>query len=351
MTSKRNSPPFSMVERDFGILASIARCGGLSAEQISTHHFPPAVIRLYKDTSKSEVAGLKVVVHANCQLRLRLLKTYGYIKRIERYQVLSEGKKPFLYTLTRFGAQTLASKLNCTVEQTGYRERETRVRPNYIEHHIKVNDIRLAFMRAVEQAEGITLRAWYDELELAKIHSRFTISVQTATTTKQEKLFPDACCVLSGADDVPRYAFIEYDGGTETTQSSSEAYRTFAYKMRLYKALIFKEKGVVAPSLLQQVYGVASARVLTITTSRVRRDRLREASEKVGCERIFWFASHEDVVKAKIVERPHGDGQGTSYSAILPNILSDPVWQLAKDLDETRPDHALDEPFKRLRLK
>jgi hypothetical protein len=354
MTS-RKSPPFIVTERDFRIKAIIARCGGLTAEQIGAYHFTPTVIRVYRDKFSREVDHLEVVVHANCQRRLKLLKDNGYVRRIERYQLLSEGKKPYLYTLTRFGAQTLAAHLNCTVEETGWRERETRLRPNYIEHHIKINDIRLAFMRAVEQVEGITLVAWRDELELTKIHSQFTIPLKVGTETRHEKLFPDACVILRGRDNVPRYAFIEYDGGTETTESRNDEYRTFAHKMRLYKSLIFKNKDTNEESPLRKHYGIPTARVLTVTTSSTRRDRLVEVSERVECERVFWFSTHGRITTPSIVEYGKNaiangvEGMETAYRAVLPNILSDPIWRIAADKDPTRPDHALDEPFKLIR--
>lgn len=362
MTSKRisKSPPFMLNDRDYQILSDIGKCGGLTAQQIGIQHFNPTVIRVYHPDGS--VQGLEIMIHANCQKRLKLLLDNNFTRRVELYQRLKEGKKPYFYTLTRKGAQAVAAFLQCAIEETGWRERETRFRANYIHHHIKINDIRLALMRSLRESEDITLVHWYDEVELTKLHSEFTVPVNLGNSTVEGKLFPDACFVLRGADGKLRYHFVEADTGTETTESNNDLYRTFATKMRRYKHFLLdevvqapKESGKVGfVSRFEERYGVKRARVLTVTASQARRKRLLEVTERVGAQRLFWFSTHPQLITPSIVpyvRKTKKNGEEVeleAFQALMPDFLSEPMWLIAKDSDTTRPEHSLDEPFVRL---
>src|SRR5690242_5437175 len=115
-------------DRVYQMLLIIAACGALTAIQISTLLFPPAVLRR-KGKEKKLLPAPKSIVHSNCQSWLKRLCKAGYLRRIERYQLLSEGKKPYLYAVTARGAQVLAAHLRCEVQDLQWRRTDARLKP------------------------------------------------------------------------------------------------------------------------------------------------------------------------------------------------------------------------------
>jgi hypothetical protein len=100
------SPDFKLGDRDKNILRDVGRFGGLTAEQVSILHFPLVVI---PDMAKVGADGRhppKMAVHSNCQKRLKILLEAGYTQRIERFVLLSHGKKPYYYSTTKKGGRT-----------------------------------------------------------------------------------------------------------------------------------------------------------------------------------------------------------------------------------------------------
>lgn len=310
MTEFRDSVSFRMTDRDLKILQIIGKCGGLTAEQVGRHFFEVPVV------------NGKIATHSNGQRRMKFLKNAGFVQRIERYQLLSEGKKPYLYTLTESGAECLAEYLGCKVEDLEWRKKDTRLRHNYIEHLILTNDVRLAIMKSIEKKPDMELLFWHDELELEKINSRDKIPIEVDGKTQYVKLIPDAFFVFTQSE-VSRYCFLEIDRGTQTIVSNDETYRTWERKVKTY--INYFKSG-----LYEQMAGTISGRVLTVTTSEQRRDRLLEVSEKVGALQRFWFTTHKDSTQPWIekVTTPEGEEK---LVAVSPDIIRDPIWKMAKD--------------------
>jgi len=293
------------------------------------------------------------MVHSNCERRLKQYKDAGLVKRIERYQLLREGKKPYLYSLTPQGADVLCEHFECTVEELGWRKLDTRLRANYIEHLIMTNDVRLAIERAVEETPGIELVTWRDELALAHAHSEDKITYQFIDgSTKDVTLNPDAYFLLRSQDGQERHHFVEIDRGTETAMSSDESYRTWGRKIDTYIQYFYAKNKTTGQTYLQARYGTPNARVLSVTTSQRRMERLIEASERVGAKGRFWFAVHAELVKPIIYGRwqrvTYESGSETDvlfYTSQRPDVLHGPVWTIAtKDRAEK---HAFIETFTR----
>lgn len=275
-------------------MKAIAAYGGLTALQISTLYFPAAAIR-----------G-EAVPHSNCQHRLKLLRESGYIRRVERYQLLTEGKKPYLYALTRKGAQLLASFLGCDVQDVDWRQTDIRLTPPYVEHLILTNDVRVAITKAVQDTPPLRLVAWHDELMLKRTHHADTITIKTVQgKTLKGKLIPDAYFALSaGAVQEDKHFFLEIDRGTETGASSDESQRTWIRKVLMY--LEYYQRGGV----YEQRYGTYKGRVLTVTTSEARLGHLKRLTEEAGGKQRFWF---------------------TTFERVTPQtVLTAPIWQMAK---------------------
>lgn len=328
MTSSKNTTSFRMTERDYLILEDIAKCGGLTAEQIGIKHFGVAVVE-----------G-KTAIHSNCQRRMKLLREAGFVRRIERYQLLSEGKKPYLYTLTSKGAQALTHFKECSLEELNWRKKDARLRPNYVEHLIMTNDIRLAITRSVEATSGLTLIMWRDELVLGREHSTDKIPIEGDNGNERYvTLIPDAYFVIEDAQGKSWHHFLEIDRGTETTVSSNEGYRTWGRKIETYISYLYRT------GLYEARYGTRNGRVLTVTTSYNRAKRLKSVTEEEGGQVRFWFAAYPDLMNISIHEYLNEQGERVR-DVHMPNVVTQALWLVA-----SKPDvelHAVSETFNRL---
>src|SRR5439155_25732616 len=128
-------------DRDMRSFKAMAARGGLTARQISTL-FYPSVFVTNKDTKERYLDECNA--HSNCRDRLKRHMKEGNIRRIERYQLLSEGKRPYAYALTRKGARLLADHLACEIEDLDWRQTNIRLHKDHIEHLILDNDFRVA---------------------------------------------------------------------------------------------------------------------------------------------------------------------------------------------------------------
>jgi Replication-relaxation len=293
-TSSNAGALFSPTQRDSHVLKAIAAHGGLTALQASTLFFPRALVH-------GEPAP-----HSNCQYRLKCLRAHGYIKRVERYQLLTEGKKPYLYTITRKGAQLLASFLGCELQDLDWRQTDIRLTAPYVEHLILTNDVRIAITKAIQDTPPLQLVTWQDELTLKSTHHADMLTITTPTGKPLKgKLIPDAYMLLSTGDgQEDRHFFLEIDRATETGASSDESQRTWTRKILMYLEY-FKRDGLYA-----QRYGTVKGRVLTVTTSTTRLAHLKCLTEDAGGKQRFWF---------------------TTFDRITPQtVLTKPIWQLAQ---------------------
>jgi hypothetical protein len=339
-----SSKTFRMEERDYDILKDIAQCGGLTAEQINYLHFAPVVMK-----------G-RLGIHSNCQRRLKLLREAKFLSRIDRYQLLKEGKKPYLYALSSHGAECLSEHLGCAIVDLQWRKRDTRLRPNYIEHLIMTNNIRSAVMKAVRRSAGLVLLEWRDELTLAKLHNAFKIPLRRADrSTEMVSLIPDAYFVLQTPTGELKHFFLEVDRGTEKAAGNHESDRTYKRKIETYleflEGTLYQEKEVQGKkmrSLYEERYGTHTGRVLTVTTGMKRLDRLKKVSEDAGARQRFWFTLHKTVMLPNIEDfnlsedAPKREKKATAH---FPNILSDKLWSFA--CNDTGELHSLDEHFQR----
>src|SRR3954470_5147814 len=125
-----DAQPLALQARDFEVFYTICQCGALTARQISALYFPPFQYPLE-------------VPNSNCQYRIRLFCEHGYLSHIEQPQIPSDGRKPYLYQLTKKGVQILALSLGCAVTDLPYRERDSRLSELFLEHLILGNDVRV----------------------------------------------------------------------------------------------------------------------------------------------------------------------------------------------------------------
>lgn len=329
-----NKYAFTMQTRDYDILEIIGLCGALTSEQIGIYIWERAGV--FTDTTKSNPDGShppKITVQSNCQRRMKLLHEAGFVHRVERFQTLKEGKKSYFYTLTASGAEAVTSVRGSNIF---WRKTDSRLRPNYVEHLIMTNDVRLAIMRLQkpDHPSGLRLARWRDELMLAQDHKELKIPaiVNPDKTISYSSLIPDAYVVLRDQDGYESRFFLEIDRGSESIISSNPFYRTWAHKIHLYMHFIFTLQGA-KESIYTQMYRELDVKVLTITTSDERRERLLDTSERVGAQKHFLFASYPDIMRIgvqKISDKETTKGR-PRYIITLPNIWADAIWRIASD--------------------
>jgi hypothetical protein len=304
-TSKPSKPRaprryrFTPVARDVQILYAIALLGCATAEQIEQLYYTPGFSKKLN----------KKVTSSSCQGRLRDLLREGYLRLIERYQLLREGKKPYIYALTDAGASFLARQLGCEVVDLPWRRTDTRLRADYIEHLLLTNSFRTVVLRGVTDTPPLVLRTWHDDLTLKSTHASDKMRI-TGPTGKQQTavLVPDGYFVLgntslyTGGDDEKAF-MVEIDRATEPVFSNDEQRASWVRKIRMYLEY-FKANG-----FYQQRYGTHKGRVLTITTSEQRMNNLIKMTEQAGGMQRFWF---------------------TTFDLVTPKtVLFTPIWRMA----------------------
>jgi hypothetical protein len=313
---------FRMTPRDFAILEDIGKCGALTAEQIAVRHFGVAVVRKGKSTNPD--AEPVLATFSNAQRRLKGLREEGMVKRVERYQRLSEGRLPYLYMLTRRGAEALAEERDCSVADLEWRQTDKRIRPNYIEHLIWTNDIRLGVERALRTLPNVALVAWKDELALTKIHGEVKIPVTYVDGRQAEvSVLPDAHFVIRDAEGVHSNLFVEIDRGSEPAEGRGVSAGTWQNKVRNYLYLFTSD-------WYKNQYG-RSGRLLCVTTSPARLANLFRISQEAGAKERFWFSTYRTVTEPSITPRAgtNGGKHERTYDAVMPNILDDKLWLVA----------------------
>lgn len=298
MSSSKDAavPVLSLRERDFQMLETIGACGGVTALQLSALYFPP-----YRYPAS--------VAHSNGERRLMLLHKHGYVARVEQPQILSEGRKPFVHTLTKKGAQLLAQYLGCDISDLQWRALEGESE-HFLDHLLLTNNVRIALMSAVRKLPyGVSIRAWRDDATLKRMHSQDRLKLETGEGRVETRiLVPDAYMLLYGErvrdfrnpaePPSPRelHHFLEIDRGTETGASTVEYRRTWAKKIKMY--LAYYEQ------FYEQRYGTKGLRVLTVTTSEKRKQNLMEITERVGGRFRFWFTTFDQITTESILTEP-----------------------------------------------
>jgi hypothetical protein len=296
--------PLTLQARDFAVFYAICQCGALTARQISALFFPPFQYQLE-------------VPNANCQHRLRLFRAHRYLSHIEQPQIPSDGRKPYLYQLTRKGVQALAVYLGCAVTDLPYRKRDSRLSAFYLEHLTMGNDVRVCLTLAA-QKHNVQIAAWHDELTLKSTHSadKLTITDRAGREYNNLVLVPDGFIHLHTEQPLLHdfFFFLEIDRGTETGQSSVEGRRTWERKILLYRE--YYTSGAYA-----QRYGTKGLRILTVVKGQKRLMHLKQITEQAGGKGRFWFTSVDLLSSAHILTLPIWQKAGsTGLFALLSDI-------------------------------
>src|SRR5215212_5699719 len=147
-------PPFQLTQRDCDVIYSVYSYSLLSSQQIEALHF---------------ASGASP--RTRCVVRLAKLAAHGYLGRIEQPQLLSEGRKPYLWYLTPTGAQLVADMLGCEVSELDWHSKIAQLTPMHRAHLLDSNQIRLRIEQAAAR-QGLTIPTWIWEHTLRRTHSK-----------------------------------------------------------------------------------------------------------------------------------------------------------------------------------
>jgi len=153
-------------------------------------------------------------------------------------------------------------------------------------HGALLNDWFIVMRRAMR--DGWQLRGWRDDRDLAQLTQQ--------GATGFSGMVPDAVFVLSlrsdGAKDDHFPFILELDRGTESIFSVRQPLKDWTAKIERYLTYF---NGSIAHDPLWR--GIArEPRVLTLTSTAIRRDNLLVATAAAGGDDRFWFATYQPLL-------------------------------------------------------
>lgn len=276
-----NPPRMVLTNRDKEIIRQVYLYRLMTREQIEQLLFSP---------EKGQDHPTKTT---KARQRLRLLYQHGYLERIPA--PIGPGLWAWrpVYRLAEKGAALIAGELGTSSTKLPYwgkgfdkDHRPTEVSLLFLEHTLKINDIRITITQAA-QVQGYRLEKWLDDTILKSQEMKDYVSV----TTRQGRslkvaVVPDAYFVLNLGDRRAHF-FLELDRAT----MSSKRWRT---RVLAYKT--YAESGKY-----QQRYQTTSLRILTVTTTPTRLANLKKTTEQAGGGRLFWFTTFNQATQEKIL--------------------------------------------------
>jgi len=261
-----NPPRIQLTERDVQVILAVYDYRALQRDQIERLFFPS------KNTANDRLSRL----YQHRFLERRWLKiAYG------------EGMGQAIYLLAERGADVVAEQLGIDRGAVDWKEGRNKVGSPFLEHALMVNDVRIAFNLAAQQA-GYTIDKWIKEDEL-KAAKEYVYLTTASGARRKVAVIPDAYFVLNLGDKRAHF-FLEVDRATE-------ANKRWGFKVQAYKA--YTESGRYT-----ERYGTRSLRVLTVTTGEKRLVNLKRATEEAGGGQMFWFSTFEEAKPDKILRTP-----------------------------------------------
>jgi hypothetical protein len=281
-----SSPPsMRLTERDVAILRAVHDFRVLRGDQLQALFFNSQSTASY---------------------RLSRLYQHGFVERHFLPTLGGLASSPTLYTLGKWGVDVLRQVLDCGPGGLRRRLGSKELSPMFLEHMLAINDMRVAVTVAARQ-NGYTLETWLDDAHLKAAYDRVRITT-TSGRKRDASLIPDGYFAIRVSQGRACF-FLEVDRGTMTVGR-------FQDKIRSYMAYI-------ASGQYERRYGTRSLRVLTITSGPNRLANLKDATERTGGGRTFWFAILQEISKDSVLDGPVWQVAGDSLR-----------WQLVKSVNE-----------------
>lgn len=149
-----------------------------------------------------------------------------------------------------------------------------------LEHAVALYDLYALFQRNA-RAQGVKLRAWHDDRQLAALRNGGAIKLLNV---------PDAAFILGRTAADAKAFFLELDLGTESVSGRSDRRRDWQGKIESYERYF-------ATAFAQDAFlsGLARPIVLTVTTSVRRLTNMLEATRQAGGGAGYWYAVREEI--------------------------------------------------------
>lgn len=294
MTSGANSKPskgLRLTTRDVQILEALQAAGLLTTHQIRNLYF-------------TEGNGGKDGLIKACERRLRLLFQAQLVRRIEQPVTRGEGSKPYVYALTRKGAELLMTEVGIDAAELDWRPKSFEANPAFLSHLLATTDFRITLLNACKGTE-IAVTQWVDEREL-RIADMVDYVMLTGPHGQEKKtaVIPDAVIVLEWREKRALF-MVEIDMRTVPVEPRLWDAKGWTRKIRAYEAW-FRSEGFLTK------YGGRRARVLTITTGEQRLNNLLQVTERTAEEYqdAFYFSTFGEALEPS-------------------KLLTTPIWKVA----------------------
>ena len=259
-----NPPRMRLTERDIQVVLAVHRYRVLRREQIQQLFFPS------QNTANE---------------RLKRLYQHGFLERRQVPVEYGEGTAQALYLLEEKGADLVAEQLGIDREEITWRAAHNQVGTAFLDHTLLVNQVRLTFELAAQEA-GYGIPSWIGEEELKANPEYVNIPMSTGKWSRVA-VIPDGYFVLDLGDKRAHF-FLEVDRATE-------ANKRWGQKVQAY--LEYTRSGKYT-----ERYGTRSLRVLTVTTGDKRLANLKRATQRAGGGQMFWFTTVDKAVEAKVLQ-------------------------------------------------
>jgi len=192
-------------------------------------------------------------------------------------------KQEAIYTITRSGARQLAILKG--ISPLGL---ASAGKPSYLflEHGLRVSDF-MCSLEAATKPNGIKLECWKSERQLRSHRGRALKIPHPFEAGDKISVIPDGLFSLEINKRVEHF-FLEADRGTMSLFTMRN--KLLGY-IQLYRR-----------RLHQDHFNIPHFRVLLVTNTLYRMNKLREIMRKIGyCPNMFWFAVWKDISPEKIL--------------------------------------------------
>ncbi|HEX77597.1 MAG TPA: hypothetical protein G4O03_04195 [Dehalococcoidia bacterium] len=215
-----------------------------------------------------------------CHERMSELYRAGLVTRLF-IPTTDEEKREVVYTLARPGARELARLTRISPLGLASPKKPSFL---FLEHGLRVADF-MCSLEAALKGSGGRLVCWRSERELKSPRGRVMRVPHPFEPGEQIPVIPDGLFSL-GINSRVEHFFLEADRGTMPLA---------AMKKKMLGYIQLYGKG------LHHIYfGIPHFRVLLVTSTPYRRERLREALRGIGyCPNMFWFAIWWDISPQK----------------------------------------------------
>jgi len=193
-------------------------------------------------------------------------------------------RRDVVYTLARLGARELARLRD--MSQLGL---ATTGKPSYLflEHGLRISDFMCSLEAALKGSEA-QLLSWRSERQLKSTRGRALKVPHPFQLGEKIPVIPDGFFSI-GIDERVEHFSLEADRGTMSL---------FAMKKKLMGYIQLYRRG-----LHRSYFGIPHFRVLLVTNTPYRRDKLRETLHEIGyCPNMFWFAVWRDISPGVVLQ-------------------------------------------------